>query len=224
MTADPANIEVHYPDFLDLCGINPTILRATKKGLREWYNDLGISPKGIFLVTPPFDGWLSDEELAALPRHPTGRYKKPILAFPAPLSDVLALLDEHGLSDCIDPDDMNDWLAERSASAAPERPKKHDPRKARLTEIIEALEHYAETAGDEFDRHAMPGPLGSGFADEGSFHWLCATIDRQFRRAKDTFDKHRAGVCAVQLYAKQTDFYRRAMPHIAPIFNAKKTA
>lgn len=86
-----------------------------------------------------------------------------------------------------------------------------------LEKILDALEDYASATGQDFDRHAMPGPLGESYEDEGGFHWLCATLyPGIFRRAKDTFAKHRACICALESYAKPTDFYRLALPHIAP--------
>lgn len=88
--------------------------------------------------------------------------------------------------------------------------------KAKLAKILDALEEYARATQQEFDRHAMPGPLGVSWKDEGSFHWLCARIYPIFKRAQTTFKKHRARVCAMGAYAKPTDFYRRALPHIAP--------
>lgn len=105
----------------------------------------------------------------------------------------------------------------------PDATEKGNRIRAMLTKIVNALERYADEAGEPFDPKAMPGPLGSGWKDEGSFHWLCGEIDRAFRRAPTTFEKHRAGICAVQKYAQPTDFYRHALPRIAPIFlNAER--
>lgn len=85
-----------------------------------------------------------------------------------------------------------------------------------LDKIIDALEEFAASNKEPFDRRAMPGPLGKDWHEEGSFHWLCAEIHSSFRRAKTTFEKHRAGICAISGYAKPTDFYSRALPVIAP--------
>ncbi len=85
-----------------------------------------------------------------------------------------------------------------------------------LARILDALEQFATGIGEPFDRHAMPGPLGENYDEHGSFHWLCAKIHPTFRKAKATFEKQRSGICAVGPYAKRTDFYRRALPHIAP--------
>lgn len=114
----------------------------------------------------------------------------------------------------------------QSEAAAPERApanaqrtrgRKPSDAPAMLVQILDALESYAATTGQDFDRHAMPGPLGESADDEGSFHWLCARLyPRTFKRAPDTFAKHRAGLCAVAPYAKPTDFYRAALPRIAP--------
>lgn len=94
--------------------------------------------------------------------------------------------------------------------------------RALLVQILDALEGFAAATGQDFDRERMPGPLGESAADAGSFHWLCASIyPRAFIRAKATFAKHRAGICALGNYAKQTDFYRQALPHIAPKLGVK---
>lgn len=98
------------------------------------------------------------------------------------------------------------------------RGRKPSDAPARLIEILDALASYAEVTEQDFDRERMPGPLGESAEDEGSFHWLCAKINPVFRKAKTTFEKYRTGLCALAPYAKQTDFYRRALPHIAPKF------
>lgn len=85
-----------------------------------------------------------------------------------------------------------------------------------LDDILKALEDFAASIGEPFDRQAMPGPIGDGWENEGSFHWLCAKIYPVFKKAKTTFEKHRSGLCAVGRYAKSTDFYLRALPIIAP--------
>lgn len=95
---------------------------------------------------------------------------------------------------------------------------------AKLLKIVDALESYAEGAKLPFDRQAMPGPLGRDWKDEGSFHWLCGRMDPTFKRAPTTFKKHRAGICALMQYAEKTNFYRLALPHIAPIYNAETKA
>ncbi|MBK8115693.1 MAG: hypothetical protein IPK44_14840 [Candidatus Accumulibacter sp.] len=97
-------------------------------------------------------------------------------------------------------------------------------KQAGLLKIVEALERYAEETKQPFERQAMPGPLGNSFNDEGSFHWLCAQLDRTFMKAPTTFETYRARICAVAKYAKKSDFYRSALPHIAPIFSGAKKA
>lgn len=86
----------------------------------------------------------------------------------------------------------------------------------KLKVIIDALQDFADSTKEPFDRQAMPGPLGKSCDDDGSFHWLCAEIDRNFKRSKSTFEKYRNGICAIRPYAKPTDFYKRAYPVIAP--------
>ena len=101
----------------------------------------------------------------------------------------------------------------------PGRPPSNAP--GRLVVILNALEQFAASTEEAFNRQAMPGPIGKDWHDEGSFHWLCAKIDPVFRKAKATFEKHRSGLCAVGQYAKLTDFYLRALPVIAPKLGSK---
>ena len=96
----------------------------------------------------------------------------------------------------------------------PGRPPSNAP--GLLVVILNALEQFAASTEEAFDRQAMPGPIGKDWHDEGSFHWLCAKIDPEFRKAKATFEKYRSGLCAVGRYAKPTNFYLRALPVIAP--------
>lgn len=144
--------------------------------------------------------------------------------------DVLAWLDEQGR----DPGNhVRAWgkacgvaraegESDRGQVATPEKDTRPLGRKKSafpvlLVQILDALERYAATTGQDFDRHAMPGPLGKSADDTGSFHWLCASLcPRNFNRAPSTFAKHRAGLCALAPYAKPTDFYQAALPHIAP--------
>ena len=93
--------EVYYPDFIAAVGFEGETDGA---GCFDWHADLRVCPAGIFLQTPPYGMFLSAEERAALPRHPTGDYSQPVLPFPCTAGDLLKLLDEHGLNDCIDPD------------------------------------------------------------------------------------------------------------------------
>ncbi|MCK2086818.1 hypothetical protein MXC99_01245 [Thauera aromatica] len=114
------------------------------------------------------------------------------------------------------PEHVEAHQKEVAAQTKPKRGRKPTKAPARLGEILDALDEFAAAKGEGFDRNAMFGPLGESWEDADSFHWMCAQIDPAFRRAKDTFEKHRAGVCAVMPYAERTDFYRRALPHIAP--------
>ncbi len=104
--------------------------------------------------------------------------------------------------------------------ASPTQPKRRGRKSsdapALLVQILDALEGYAAESGQDFDRERMPGPLGKSADDVGSFHWLCAAISPAFRKAKSTFAKQRAGLCALAPYAKKTAFYRDAQPRIAP--------
>lgn len=95
-------------------------------------------------------------------------------------------------------------------------------KQAKLLKIVEELERYAESTGLPFDPMSMPGPLGHDWNEEGSFHWLCAKIDRDFKKAKATFETYRSDICPVAKYAQKSNFYRLALPHIAPIFDAAK--
>jgi len=102
-------------------------------------------------------------------------------------------------------------------AAVKKRPgRKPSNARSLLADILNELEHFASNIGEPFDRQAMPGPLGNDWHEEGSFHWLCARIYPAFKKAKSTFEKQRAGLCAVGQYARPTDFYRNALPIIAP--------
>ena len=102
--------------------------------------------------------------------------------------------------------------APKQAKKAGRKPGKH---KEHLTAILDALDSWAGNRID-FDRKAMPGPLGTSADDEGSFHWFCAKLyPHDFRKTKRAFEEHRTGVCAIAAYAQSTDFYRQALPHIA---------
>ena len=95
--------------------------------------------------------------------------------------------------------------------------RKPGPARELLRRILDELEKWAAAADEPFDRWRMPGPLGKKADDANSFHWLCAQIaPLVFTKAPTTFEKHRAGLCAIVEYAKPSDFYRRALPHIAP--------
>lgn len=96
----------------------------------------------------------------------------------------------------------------------PGRPPSNAP--AKLGMIVSALIEYAGTTGQTFDPQNAPGPLGDKSDDHGSLHWFCARIDQDFAKSKKTFSKQRAGLLAVESYAKPTNFYRLALPHIAP--------
>lgn len=114
--------------------------------------------------------------------------------------------------------------SEADSSRVPKKTPAMVAKQAKLSKIIDALESYAERADLNFDREAMPGPLGDDWHEEGSFHWLCAKLCRDFKKAKTTFESYRAGICAVQKYAKAGDFYTKALPHIPPIFRGEKKA
>lgn len=107
----------------------------------------------------------------------------------------------------------------------PGRPPSNAP--ALLASILDALEQFAASNKEPFDRQAMPGPLGVNWEEVGSFHWLCAKIDPVFRKSKATFEKHRSGStgiggCALAPWAgaRPSDFYSRALPVIAPKIGA----
>lgn len=92
-----------------------------------------------------------------------------------------------------------------------------------LAKILDALDEFAASNNEPFDRQAMPGPLGVDWEEKGSFHWLCASIDPIFRKSKATFERYRnggtgIGKCALAPWAgaRPSDFYSRALPVIAP--------
>lgn len=105
------------------------------------------------------------------------------------------------------------------ATAKAKGGRKQGPARELLIRILDELEKWAAVAGEPFDRRRMPGQVGKGPDDAPGFHWFCAEIDGHvFRRAKATFEKHRDGLCTFAGWAKASDFYRRALPHIAPKF------
>lgn len=98
------------------------------------------------------------------------------------------------------------------------------PSKARehMARILDALKQFAQENDESFDRYTMPGPHGEGFEDEGSFHWMCAQLFREFRCGNSNFrNRQHNGLCSVQPYAQPTDFYRRALPVIAQKLGVK---
>lgn len=93
--------------------------------------------------------------------------------------------------------------------------RKPGTHKQDLDKILCALEEWAASEGRTFNRHKMPGPLGSA-DDEGSFHWLCARLySGQFQKSTRAFEEHRAGVCAFGAWPEPSEIYRLALPHIA---------
>lgn len=85
-----------------------------------------------------------------------------------------------------------------------------------LQKIIDALATWAKSANETFDENSMPGQVGNSADDESSFHWLCAKLyPTEFRKGKKAFKGYRAGHCTFPAYAKKSDFYSRAIGHIA---------
>lgn len=121
-------------------------------------------------------------------------------------------------------DDAGARLGATKLARVPKKASAKAKKQAKLRKIICALESYAKGAKLEFDREDMPGPLGGNWNEEGSFHWFCAKLCRDFKRAKTTFESYRAGICAVRKYAKPGDFYSKALPYIAPTFGDAKKA
>jgi hypothetical protein len=89
----------------------------------------------------------------------------------------------------------------------------------RMKQILDALEKWAVNDGISFDRQAMPGQVGKGPTDDGSFHWFCASLPKPFKadfqKGPRAFENYRAGLCVFPPWAKPSDFYRNALPHIA---------
>ena len=87
-----------------------------------------------------------------------------------------------------------------------------------LQKIIEALAEWAASNGEAFDPNSMPGQVGSTADADGSFHWLCAKLyPGEFMKGKHAFKGYRAGRCTFPAYAQKSDFYSRAIAHIAQI-------
>lgn len=242
----PGALTVYYPDFIDLVDFdetNPVDLEEPVPGdvkgekptttRYRWYLDLLVNYQGIYVEEPRDRRLLFKNERKALTRHPTGNYEEPILPFPCTLGQLQEFVETRGLSDCIDPEALADWKAEHSESSsvtdaqvqaqvATKSGRKVNEIRDKLTEIVSALMSYAEGSEQPFDPKAMPGPLGKDWKDEGSFHWLCAQIDREFKKSQAMFEKYRVGICAIQRYAVPTDFYSRALPHVARSLKPEK--
>lgn len=85
-----------------------------------------------------------------------------------------------------------------------------------LQKILDALAAWAASNNEVFDTSRMPGQVGSSADDKDSFHWLCATLyPREFRKGARAFKGYRAGRCAFPAYPRKSDFYSRAITHIA---------
>ena len=97
--------------------------------------------------------------------------------------------------------------------------RKPGKQRERLGQILDALEVWAAKHKETFDRHAMPGQVGTGGEDEGGFHWFCVNLGAKFKtdfhKSARTFEDYRAGLCTFPPYAKRSDFYSRALPDIA---------
>lgn len=137
------DIDVRYPDFLAMIAFDGS---TDRDGCVNWYGDWRICPTGIFLATAPHGEYLSSEERASLPRHPTGDYSQPILAFPCALGDLLTLLDEHGLGNCIESGTLARRASEQPREPAPDAPTESDAALGRARR--EQLRSFAERSED----------------------------------------------------------------------------
>lgn len=107
----------------------------------------------------------------------------------------------------------------QSAKGKPGRRPSAAP--ALLEDILKALEDFAASSGEPFDRQVMPGPLGKDSRDHGSFHWLCGSLYRQFIVSSKHFATQRngksgMGKCSLAPWAgkKPSTLYTRALPAI----------
>lgn len=164
------HVLIYLPDLIELCDIDLNGLAQNDGGRFEWYNDLLLAPAGIFLAAPLYAEkacqplYLTRKERAALPRHPTGNYADPILTFPASLGEVRALLDEHGMSDCMDEAAVSHWLEARNARMIePEQQADDEPPMTRGKRFYSKRQAQEEAILDElrrqkYDPEAIPIP------------------------------------------------------------------
>jgi len=111
------------------------------------------------------------------------------------------------------------WADEAEGAGGPAQAKTGGRPKGQqgeqLQKIIDALAAWAKTKGESFDSNSMPGQVGKAGAD-GSFHWLCAKLyPSDFTKGERAFKGYRAGRCTFPPYAKESDFYSRAIADIA---------
>jgi len=106
-------------------------------------------------------------------------------------------------------DDANPKLTSKKPGRKPGTQKEN------LAVILDEIEAWSVKNNYEFDRYAMPGPLGD--ADKkGSFHWLCAKLNPfNFQKGHKAFKGYRNGVCKLASWAKESDIYLQAMDDIA---------
>ncbi|MEF8718229.1 MAG: hypothetical protein V5B44_11040 [Candidatus Accumulibacter necessarius] len=227
------------------------LAHSRELSIADWIELTGVGHGwcGAFLITKKkvrFGKW-DDDYISNWPldwqRDMDRDNEQPPLKFPCTPIELLHFVDtaRHDLYGFSVPDDFRqamiaieqatdtaqqvpDEAQGQAASSGAPKSASLRAKQAKLSEIIDALDTYAETAKLPFDRQAMPGPLGDGWNEQGSFHWLCAKLYRDFMKAPSTFEKYRAGICAVKKYAQAGDFYTLALPHIAPIFTSKKRA
>lgn len=193
-------------------GILPALERSRMEDVTEWRN--------IPNWNAPRHSWDRDGQWPPTVNQPVKIGERAVTFFVIERAAFREFLAAQG----IEPSEhIRAWLRPleqadaASAAAVAKRGRKPSDAPALLARILAALEIYAAETGQDFDRNAMPGPLGESADEEGSFHWLCARLyPGTFNRAKSTFAGHRAGLCAVAPYAKPTDFYRQALPRIAP--------
>jgi hypothetical protein len=160
---------INFSRFIDLFDIEPTEFGEARDGCFDWYADLRICPSGVYLATCPFGAGLTREERAALPQHPTGNYAEPILAFPATLRQVIELLDEHGLIDCVDDRALAELDADPVAQDEPDIPPADEAamKERRLSDIQRerAIKGHHKPGGAHEKRDAIRAIWASGKYD-----------------------------------------------------------
>lgn len=206
---------------------------------RDYFDGYRLELDGLYVVPPNADAMITPIDHAVLSWHPTGDHSKPALSLPCTLMQLRTFVAEAGLLGCIVEEAVDEMLGERAAARLAETPidsgsagdaqkvgadgtakakpgRKPGTQRESLGKILAALEAWGAKSGNPFDRNMMPGQVGTGADDDGGFHWFCVQLfPREFLKGPRSFENYRARLCTFPPYAKPSDYYCKALPHIA---------